>query len=184
MTMNLNLNHNLNAQQRAAVETDARYAIVLAGPGSGKTRVLTERIKTLIHRGVPPEQILAITFTKKAALEMAARLNDTLPYHQARKVTARTFHSLGRSIIRAQMKAFVPLLAEYSNTQLIKLSGEFSIYDNAEHTRVIDQVLHQMKREKMRESASEYIRRCKERQRLPGDPKLCGSAVLLSLIHI
>ncbi|MCP4539721.1 MAG: UvrD-helicase domain-containing protein [Chloroflexi bacterium] len=174
----MTINHHLNSQQCAAVETDARYAIVLAGPGSGKTRVLTERIKTLVHRGVPPEQILAITFTRKAALEMAARLNDTLPYHQARKVTARTFHSLGRSIIRAQMKTFVPLLAEHSNTQLIKLSGEFSIYDNAEHNRVIDQVLRQIRREKLLKSASEYIRRCKERQRLPDDPKLRGSAVL------
>ena len=89
----------LNDSQRAAVETDARACLVLAGPGSGKTHTITARIRYLIHcRGVPPEKILVITFTKDAAVSMKRRFAKseslTLP------VVFGTFHSVFYQILR------------------------------------------------------------------------------------
>ena len=69
----------LNPQQHAAVTSDARQILVLAGPGSGKTRVLTQRIAFLVHElHVSPHNILAVTFTNKAAREMGIRLERML----------------------------------------------------------------------------------------------------------
>ena len=77
--------------------------LVLAGAGSGKTRVVTEKLAYLVQRGHAPGQLLAITFTNKAAREMreraAARLRD-----QARELTVCTFHALGLRILQAQAR--------------------------------------------------------------------------------
>jgi DNA helicase-2/ATP-dependent DNA helicase PcrA len=91
----------LNAWQRAAVLcTDAPLGIV-AGPGTGKTRVLTVRVAHLVlEKGVPPESILAITFTNKAAGEMRERLETLLGAETARRVTIRTFHAFGAMLLR------------------------------------------------------------------------------------
>jgi ATP-dependent DNA helicase Rep len=89
----------LNAPQREAVRHVDGPLLVLAGAGSGKTRVITAKIAHLIEHGIAPERIAAITFTNKAAREMrerAARLADA-----AGKVAISTFHSLGLSILRA-----------------------------------------------------------------------------------
>ncbi len=79
----------LTSEQLLAVDTEAPVAVVRAAPGSGKTTVLTERIRTLLTRGVPPERILALTFTRRAALELAERC----------PVTALTFHAFAVSLI-------------------------------------------------------------------------------------
>ena len=93
--------HELSDEQRAAVEHGSGPLLVLAGAGSGKTRVLVSRIAHLIDaRGVSPASILAITFTRKAAHEMRARLIGLIGEEQASRVSMGTFHSTGARILR------------------------------------------------------------------------------------
>src|SRR5439155_15712439 len=85
---------NLNPEQLAAVTLPPRPALILAGAGSGKTRVLTTRIAWLIHTGqVSPGGVLAVTFTNKAAKEMLTRLSAMLPL-PVRGMWVGTFHGL------------------------------------------------------------------------------------------
>ena len=93
--------HQLDPDQRAAAEIVDGPLVVVAGPGTGKTRMLTHRIAHLVTaRGVPPEQCLAITFTRRAAAEMRDRLVGLLP--AADRVLVTTFHGLGLRILREQ----------------------------------------------------------------------------------
>ncbi|HEV2779940.1 MAG TPA: UvrD-helicase domain-containing protein [Actinophytocola sp.] len=92
----------LDADQRAAAEITGGPLLIIAGPGTGKTRTLTHRIAHLVTaHGVPPEQCLAITFTRRAAEEMAERLAVLVPA-EAPQLTVATFHSLGLRILREQ----------------------------------------------------------------------------------
>ena len=93
---------NLNKEQKEAVLHIDGPCLVMAGAGSGKTRVLTTRIANLIDNGINPSNILAITFTNKAAKEMKERVNLMLPNNN---VQIGTFHSLGLKIIRENLKA-------------------------------------------------------------------------------
>src|SRR5690348_5379181 len=95
---------NLNAEQLEAVTQPARPALILAGAGSGKTRVLTTRIAWLLHTGqVSPGGVLAVTFTNKAAKEMQARLGAMLPIN-VRGMWIGTFHGLSNRFLRAHWK--------------------------------------------------------------------------------
>ena len=97
----MNLLQGLNPEQRAAVELPAQSALILAGAGSGKTRVLTTRIAYLISTGaVSPHGILAVTFTNKAAKEMVTRLTAMLPIN-TRGMWIGTFHGLCNRMLRA-----------------------------------------------------------------------------------
>ena len=99
-----NLLHNLNPEQLAAVPLPPQPALILAGAGSGKTRVLTTRIAWLIQTGqVSPAGILAVTFTNKAAKEMLLRLSAMLPIN-TRGMWIGTFHGLCNRLLRAHYR--------------------------------------------------------------------------------
>lgn len=90
----------LNAEQRRAVEYDGGPLIVLAGPGTGKTRVIVHRIERLIKSGAEPESIVALTFTVKAASELRERLCGLVGQSAADRVNAHTIHGFGYRLLR------------------------------------------------------------------------------------
>ncbi|MGZ8239167.1 MAG: DNA helicase Rep [Methylobacter sp.] len=94
----------LNPQQQAAVKAIDHPLLVLAGAGSGKTRVITEKIAYLVKQGTPARNIAAVTFTNKAAREMKSRVSKLLDDKQSRGLRVSTFHSLGLDILRAEYK--------------------------------------------------------------------------------
>ncbi|MBQ7035963.1 MAG: DNA helicase PcrA [Clostridia bacterium] len=123
-----NLLTKLNSVQREAVATTEGPLLVLAGAGSGKTRVLTYRIAYLIsEKHVNPQNILAITFTNKAAAEMKARL-ETLVGEDAAFIWARTFHSACVRFLRRDIEK-------------IGYTSDFTIYDTAEQKAIIKDCL-------------------------------------------
>ena len=94
----------LNKPQRNAVTAGNGPILVVAGPGSGKTRVLTQRIAYLIAvEGIRPWQILAVTFTNKAAKEMEARVKSLLPDQAIEGIMLGTFHSICARILRREV---------------------------------------------------------------------------------
>ena len=95
----------LNPQQQQAVKTIDHPLLVLAGAGSGKTRVITEKIAYLVQQGTAARHIAALTFTNKAAREMKERVNKLLDDKQSRGLRVSTFHSLGLDILRKEHKA-------------------------------------------------------------------------------
>jgi DNA helicase-2/ATP-dependent DNA helicase PcrA len=128
---------DLNPAQREAVLTTEGPVLVIAGAGSGKTRVLTRRIAHLLHAvGVKPPEILAITFTNKAAGEMRERLAD-LVGPPARGCWVMTFHAACGRILRRE----APRLGYRTN---------FTIYDSADQTRLVKQCLEELDRDPKR----------------------------------
>ena len=105
--------------------------LIVAGAGSGKTRVLTSRIAYLIENGVAPERILALTFTKKAAGEMKDRIADMVGARQARKIWMGTFHSI-----------FIRFLREYA--EWLGFPPAFTIYDTTDSVNAIKGVVKQL----------------------------------------
>jgi DNA helicase-2/ATP-dependent DNA helicase PcrA len=90
----------LNKEQLEAVKNTQGPTMVIAGAGSGKTRVLTYRIAYLISNGVDPFNILALTFTNKAAKEMKARIADIIGTSEAKNISMGTFHSVFAKILQ------------------------------------------------------------------------------------
>ncbi len=94
----------LNGPQKEAVVHFNGPSLVIAGAGSGKTRVLTYRIANMLSNGIPPPQILALTFTNKAANEMKERIAALVGYKNARHLWMGTFHSIFARILRAEAR--------------------------------------------------------------------------------
>lgn len=121
---------SLNPRQQEAVHAIQGPVLVLAGAGSGKTRVITEKIAYLIRRcGYSPRHIAAVTFTNKAAREMKDRVGQTLGRQYTRGLTVSTFHTLGLNIIRKevqnlQMKSGFSLFDEQDTFALLKALTE------------------------------------------------------------
>jgi len=127
----------LNPEQRAAVETSEGPLLILAGAGSGKTRVITSRIAWLIReKGVAPDSILAVTFTNKAAKEMGERVDKLLGHSSLAKPLIATFHSMCVRMLRRDIEA-------------LKVGGEgltrsFAIYDENDQQGIVKQVMRRM----------------------------------------
>src|ERR1051325_9229227 len=97
--LQINYAAELNEQQLAAVTASPGPALVIAGAGSGKTRTLTYRVAYLLEQGIPPDRILLLTFTNKAAREMMRRVTDLLG-QELSSLWGGTFHSIGNRILR------------------------------------------------------------------------------------
>ncbi|MEJ7929756.1 UvrD-helicase domain-containing protein [Ramlibacter sp. AN1015] len=150
---------HLNDEQRAAVGLPAEHALILAGAGSGKTRVLTTRIAWLLSTGqVSPGGIMAVTFTNKAAKEMMTRLSTMLPVN-VRGMWIGTFHGLCNRFLRAHHK-------------LAQLPQAFQILDTQDQLSAIKRLMKQHNVDEERFPARElqwFIGGCKEEGMRPGD---------------
>src|SRR5438270_4524032 len=116
---------DLTDAQREAVTHFEGPLLILAGAGSGKTRVITRRVAHLMREGVPPHRILAITFTNKAAGEMRQRVEALVPNS---RVWISTFHSLGARLLR-------------QHAERVNLSKNFTIYDQDDRVKVVKEAL-------------------------------------------
>ena len=129
--------NNLNPQQREAVEAVNGPVLILAGAGSGKTRVITYRIAHLIDAiGVPPDSILAVTFTNKAAGEMASRVESLVGGRSLAKPLISTFHSFCVRLLRRDIET-------------LQIGGkgyrkDFVIYDEADQQNVVKAAMRRL----------------------------------------
>jgi len=125
----------LNEPQRRAVMTTQGPVLILAGPGSGKTRVITHRIAYLVEdEHVWPRHILAVTFTNKAAREMRERLEKLLGANQAREMTIGTFHSICARVLRIEADYLAPL----------GLNKSFTIFDTDDQATILKQAIKEL----------------------------------------
>ncbi|HUB51344.1 MAG TPA: UvrD-helicase domain-containing protein, partial [Terracidiphilus sp.] len=127
----------LNPEQRAAVEATEGPLLILAGAGSGKTRVITSRIAWLIEeKGVAPDAILAVTFTNKAASEMSERVDRLLGHGSLSKPLIATFHSLCVRILRRDIEAL--RIGDKG------LTRNFAIFDENDQQTIVKQIMKRM----------------------------------------
>jgi len=122
----------LNDSQREAVLYDAGPSLVVAGAGSGKTRVLTYKIAHLLKNGYQPHSILALTFTNKAAREMKERIASITDEYATRYLWMGTFHSIFYKILRREASH-------------IGYASDFTIYDATDSKNLIKAIIKEMK---------------------------------------
>jgi DNA helicase-2/ATP-dependent DNA helicase PcrA len=134
----------LNPQQREAVETANGPLLILAGAGSGKTRVITYRIAHLIENlGVMPESLLAVTFTNKAASEMVERVDKIVGGLSVAKPVISTFHSFCVRVLRRDIEA-LRIPSTVPGTPPIGLTKNFVIYDEADQQQLVKSVMRRL----------------------------------------
>jgi DNA helicase-2/ATP-dependent DNA helicase PcrA len=134
----------LNPQQREAVETTEGPVLILAGAGSGKTRVITYRIAYLIeHRGVMPESILAMTFTNKAAAKMGERVEKLVGGLSIAKPVISTFHSFCVRVLRRDIEA-LQIPSAMPGQPPIGHTKKFVIYDESDMQSVVKSVMKRL----------------------------------------
>ena len=123
---------DLNTSQQEAVVYNDGASLVIAGAGSGKTRVLTYKIAYLIEQGMKPWNILALTFTNKAAREMKNRIGQLIGHEMARSLYMGTFHSIFSHILRRE-------------SIHIGFNSNFTIYDDADSRSLVKTIIKEMK---------------------------------------
>jgi len=131
---------DLNPEQQLAVTTTNKPLLVIAGAGSGKTRVITEKIVHLLDEGVEPKHIVAVTFTNKAAREMRSRVEKICSFKKAKHLRISTFHSMGLDIIRREHAALgfkknISILDEQDKYKVLQ-----DILENGKHKLDKDQI--------------------------------------------
>jgi len=132
-----NILENLNKEQLSAVKTTKGALLVLAGAGSGKTKVLTTRIAYMVQNGINPRNILAVTFTNKAAKEMKERLSGILGEDVVKYMWVGTFHSICGRILRQDID-------NYKFQSGKTLDKNFTIYDEQDSLAVIKQSIKKL----------------------------------------
>ena len=125
------LRNELNPEQFKAVTTTEGAILIIAGAGSGKTRVITFRIAHMLEKGIPQSQILALTFTNKAAKEMSDRIKD-LTEKKLKNLTVSTFHAFGVKVLRADIDK-------------LGWRENFSIYDETDRVALIKECGRELK---------------------------------------
>ncbi len=133
----------LNPEQRAGATQLDGPLLVLAGAGTGKTRVITYRVARLIETGVPADKILAVTFTNKAAAEMRRRIEELAPGHGAR-VWVFTFHAFGARFLR-------------ENHEKLGLPRFFTIYDASDQKKLVVESMKELGLEDQKSKAGLYV---------------------------
>ena len=162
----------LNQPQQEAVTTTLGPLLILAGPGSGKTRVITHRIAYLVqHENISPWRIMAVTFTNKAAREMRERLEKLVGINESKEMMIGTFHSICARVLRIEAdhlaplgltRSFVILDTDDQNTLLKQAIKELDLDEKQYRPRTIQALISQAKNEmhgpdQMAELATKYI---------------------------
>ena len=167
------MGESLNSQQKKAVELIGSPLLIFAGAGSGKTRVLTEKIAYLIdHAGMPPEHILSVTFTNKAANEMKERVQRLIT-HDVSKMTIGTFHSVCAGLLRKHI-------------HLIGYDNNFTIYDQSDSKQLIKTVITDMNLDPKTFQANKYqylISNLKNKMIFPDDVLLNTDSYIDELLR-
>ena len=158
----MNYQNDLNENQYNAVTTEAQHVRVIAGAGSGKTRVLTYRISYLISElGVEPWKILAITFTNKVANEMKSRVVKMIPECE-KDLTIKTFHSFAAMFLRREIG-------------VLGFPSSFSILDEEDQIKLVKDIAAEMgykRGDKIVGKAISYIGSMKLQEKYPDDIKI------------
>ena len=132
-----NLLENLNKEQVEAVQTTQGPLLILAGAGSGKTKVLTTRIAYMIKQGVKPRNILAVTFTNKAAKEMKERIGKIIGEDTVKYMWVGTFHGICGRILRENID-------KYNTATGKNLDKNFTIYDDSDTNQIITRAIKKL----------------------------------------